>query len=87
MIEDRFDVATSDPLHAMLAYKLGWQESEIADHLHLVNDLNVDSLDLMEMEIGIEEYFGARLSADELQSVQTVGDLRVTIEALVAKKT
>jgi|GEM_PF-1695402 acyl carrier protein len=76
---------TSDSLHAMLAYKLGWQEHEISDQLHLVNDLYVDSLDYMEMEIGIDEVFGVRLSADELQSVETVGDLRIVVESLMEK--
>jgi acyl carrier protein len=76
---------TSESLHAMLAYKLGWQEHEISDHLHLIHDLYVDSLDFMEIEIGIDEVFGVRLSTDALQSVETVGDLRIIVEALMEK--
>ena len=37
--------------------------------------LAADSLDLVEMAIGLEEDFGVPLGHDDLDAVQTVGDL------------
>ncbi|WP_410012221.1 acyl carrier protein [Sodalis sp. C49] len=72
-------------LYAMLAYRLGRKESDIAGHLNLAAELYVDSLDLMEIEIGIAETFGVELTETELLSIRTVDDLqRIVVAALYA---
>ena len=73
-------------LHVLLAYKLGWQEHEIFDHLHLVNEMYVDSLDLVEIEIGISETFNVHLSEIELLEMETVGDLYLIVKAHIAEQ-
>ncbi|WP_213990334.1 phosphopantetheine-binding protein [Sodalis sp. dw_96] len=76
----------SKRLHAMLAYRLGRQDSEIQDHFNLVNELYVDSLDLVEIEIGISETFGVNLSEKEMLAMETVGDLYQIVKAHIIEK-
>ncbi|XBS70295.1 phosphopantetheine-binding protein [Acerihabitans sp. KWT182] len=80
------DDAIGMRLHAMLAYRLGRQESEIQDHLHLVNELYVDSLDLVEIEIGISEMFDIHVSEKELLDSETVGDLSKIVKFHLEEK-
>ena len=42
---------------------------------HLVNDLNADSLDLVELSMIIENSFDVALDDSELDNAQTVNDL------------
>jgi acyl carrier protein len=62
-------------LRPMLACRLGRDDHEIEDHLDLVNELYVDSLDLVEIEIGVAETFGISLTEQDMLSMGTVGDL------------
>ncbi len=66
-------------LHAMLACRLGRRQHEITDSCHLVNELYVDSLDLVEIEIGVAETFDVELTESDLLSMETVGDLRAIV--------
>ncbi len=38
------------------------------------NDLGVDSLDLVEMTLGLEERYGIEIPDDEIENVSKVGD-------------
>lgn len=52
------------------------QESKIAE------DLGADSIDAIELIMGIEEEFDIEISDDEAMSIKTVGDLVKVIEKL-----
>ncbi len=80
------DCPIRERVHTLLAYKLGWQEYEIFDHLHLVNELYVDSLDLIEIEISVSETFDIRISEKELLEMETVDDLCHIIKRLIAEQ-
>jgi len=71
-------------LRAMLAERLGLNEQDIADGLHLVDELYVDSLDLVEIEIGVMETFGVELSEEDILTMQTVADLRTIVSNKLA---
>ncbi|HEY0210469.1 phosphopantetheine-binding protein [Acerihabitans sp.] len=74
-------------LYSMLAYRLGREEAEINGHLNLAEELYVDSLDLMEIEIGLAETFGVELKKNAMLSMQTVDDLFcLVVEALNAQQ-
>jgi len=68
----------------MLAERLGLNEQDIADGLHLVDELYVDSLDLVEIEIGVMETFGVELSEEDILTMQTVADLRTIVSNKLA---
>ena len=43
---------------------------------NFMDDLNADSLDVVELSMTIEEEFGlGEISEDELRSIETIGDL------------
>ena len=46
----------------------------------LLTDLDLDSLDTMEMTLGIEERFGIEIPDSELESLRTVGDAVSLVE-------
>lgn len=55
----------------------------VHDGTHFVDDLAVDSLALVEYAMALEDALSIRLSEDELNEVQTVGQL---VDLLTAKR-
>ncbi len=53
---------------------------EVADESKALKDLGLDSLDIVEMCLELEDKFGIEFSPDELGGIQTVGDLFASIE-------
>jgi acyl carrier protein len=49
---------------------------EITSDTHLSNDLNADSLDLMEIVMWVEDYFKVSLVEAEYEQALTVGAIR-----------
>ena len=51
-------------------------EDKITEDTNFLSDLDADSLDVVELAMGLEEAFGIpEISEDEIKGVQTVGDL------------
>ena len=51
----------------------GVHPSQVARDTHFVNDLNFDSLDLVELTMALEDEFELSISDAEAQELQTVG--------------
>jgi acyl carrier protein len=58
----------------------GIEAGEVSEQSHLVNDLGLDSLDTVELTLGLEERFGIEIPDTELEGVATVGDAATLIE-------
>ena len=61
----------------VIVEQLGVDESEVVPAASLVDDLNADSLDLVELVMSLEEEFGIEVSdgrAEEIRSVQDAVD-------------
>lgn len=59
--------------------KLGVEEDDVAETSSFVDDLNADSLDLVELIMAFEEEFSTddnqvEISDDDAANIQTVGD-------------
>ena len=65
----------SAKVYAIIADKLGVEPSEITNEASFTNDLGADSLDLFELIMGLEEEFGVEIPTDDLENIQTVGDV------------
>jgi len=52
---------------------LGVDEEEITESSHFRNDLEADSLDLVELIMAFEEEFGGEISDEDAQKIETVG--------------
>lgn len=49
-------------------------ESKIVPEASLVDDLDADSLDLVELVMALEEEFGLQIEDEKAENIRTVGD-------------
>jgi len=54
--------------------QLGVEEDEVTMEASFRDDLEADSLDLVELIMAFEEEFGGEISDDEAQKITTVGE-------------
>jgi acyl carrier protein len=71
-------VASADEVRAGLASILeevaDVSPDDVTDDKSFVDDLDVDSLSMVEVAMAAEEKFGAKIPDDELPKLKTVGD-------------
>lgn len=61
-------------LISAIAEVLDLDKSNITADSKFVDDLGADSLDILEIIMGIEDEFGIQVPTDEAESIVTVGD-------------
>lgn len=64
-----------DQVIAALAAPTGFKAEEITADMRLVNDLYMDSLDILETVMAVEESCHVALMDDDINQLKTVGDL------------
>ena len=65
---------TLERVRAIIVDQLGVEPSEVTMEASFRDDLEADSLDLVELIMAFEEEFGGEISDEEAQKIESVGD-------------
>ena len=61
-------------LKPVIVEQLGVDEGEVTETASFTEDLNADSLDLVELIMSLEEQFGLQISDEDAEKLTTVGE-------------
>ena len=75
----RDEIATG--LAGILEDVAGVNPDDVAEEKSFTDDLDVDSLSMVEVVVAAEEKFGVKIPDNEVQNLKTVGDAVTFIEA------
>ncbi|MGH7279490.1 MAG: acyl carrier protein [Candidatus Rokuibacteriota bacterium] len=64
-----------EQLKTVLMKEFGFGESQLGLDAHLVNDLDLDSIDWIDMAVALEQRTGHELKEEEMASIRTVADV------------
>ena len=70
----------SERLRNIIVEQLGVEESEVIPSASFTEDLNADSLDLVELIMSLEEEFKLQISDEDAEKITTVGEAEEYIE-------
>lgn len=60
------------------------EPDRVTPEAHLFNDLDLDSIDAVDLAIKLQEMTGKRIKPEEFKSVRTVGDVINAVHSLIA---
>jgi acyl carrier protein len=66
--------SSEDRLKKIIADQLSVNEDDVVPEASFIDDLNADSLDLVELIMSLEEEFGVKISDEDAAKIQTVQD-------------
>ena len=69
-----------EEVRAIMVDTLGCDEEKITLEASLADDLNIDSLDAVELVMAIEEKYGIKIPDEELGNMKKVSDIVAAIE-------
>jgi len=75
-----------DRVVVIIVDQLGVDESDVTPEARFREDLEADSLDLVELMMAFEEEFGGEISDEEAQKITTVGEVVAMLEAAQAEQ-
>ena len=65
--------------------EFGLEPSAIELSAHLIDDLDLDSIDLVDLAVSLEQDRGIKLDEEDLKTVRTVGDAVDAVRAALAR--
>ena len=74
------DGTAFERLKKIIVEQLGVDDEEVTPQASFVEDLNADSLDLVELIMSLEEEFGMEISDEDAEKIQKVSDAVEFIE-------
>src|SRR5438093_7506803 len=67
-------VNAEERLKKIIAEQLGVSEEEVVPEASFIDDLNADSLEMVDLIISLEEEFGIQVSDEDAEKIKTVKD-------------
>ena len=64
-----------EKIREILAAQLNLDPEDVVENASFRDDLGVDSLDLLELVMGLEDAYGFEIPAEQLMEMKTVGDV------------
>jgi acyl carrier protein len=78
-------MAAFDDVKAIIIDLLGVDGARVTMEARFREDLEADSLDLVELVMAFEDKFGSEISDEDAQKIKTVGDAVTYLEAHAKK--
>lgn len=79
------DEAIFDELKKILVESFETPEAQITLEANLYEDLDLDSIDAVDLAVKLQTLTGKRIKADEFKTVRTVADVVRAVQALLAR--
>jgi acyl carrier protein len=79
------EMAAFDDVKAIIIDLLGVDGAKVTMEARFREDLEADSLDLVELVMAFEDKFGSEISDEDAQKIKTVGDAVTYLEAHAKK--
>ena len=70
-----------EKIRDLIIEEVGVDADQVTMEASFKNDLNIDSLDLFEMVMALEEEFDVEIPSEDLEKMDTVGDIVAYIES------
>jgi acyl carrier protein len=79
------DAQVLDKLRTILAEAFELEHAQIEPGSHLFDDLDLDSIDAVDLAIKLQEMTGKRIKPEAFKHVRTVGDVIAMVHSLHAE--
>ncbi len=63
-----------ETVQSILVEQLGVEEDQVTMEANFIDDLNADSLDIVELVMAMEQEFGVSIPDEEAERIKTVSD-------------
>ena len=71
-----------EKIRDLIVEEVGVDADQVTMEASFKNDLNIDSLDLFEMVMALEEEFEVEIPSEDLEDIKTIGDVESYIQKL-----
>lgn len=75
-----------DKLKEIIMDQLDVEEDEVTMDANIQEDLDADSLDMVDLVMSVEEEFDLKIEDEDVEKIKTVGDIVSFIEARTAEE-
>jgi len=79
------DAEILERIRAIFHENFAIEPERVTSETHLFEELDLDSIDAVDLAIKLQEMTGKRIKPEEFKSVRTVGDVIAAVHALLAR--
>lgn len=80
-MSDQFKIDILNEIRAIIAHLLVLEDVDVQPEMNLKEDLDIDSLDFVEIMLSLEDVFDIEIEEEEAETLKTVEDLINIVES------